>query len=221
MYTDKETIRKVQEALNNAGFNCGTADGIAGNNTNSAITDFKAAKGITGEAEITDELLTALGIQTETDVPAADTAEITLPAYESVEEGTDLGTLSYSILEYVNSAATGANGIDGDTCISMYYGTKIMNFYQMYVDAGNAPQNVLAELNMEIIVASMDHDLKAQYPQLKEQYNAALDAAKLALTEPGNSYMVQMQAQPSGWTQEDVDAVKEMISATFDKFLGN
>ena len=41
VYTDKETVQKVQEALNQAGFNCGTPDGVA---------------------EITDELLAALGI---------------------------------------------------------------------------------------------------------------------------------------------------------------
>ena len=94
-----------------------------------------------------------------------------------------------------------------------------MNFYQKYVDAGNSPQSVLGELAMEIIVGSMDHDLKAQYPQLKEQYNTALDAAKLALTEPGSSYMAQMEAVPGGWTGEDVEAVKEAVSGAFDRII--
>ena len=91
--------------------------------------------------------------------------------------------------------------------------------YQKYVDAGNSPQSVLGELAMEIIVGSMDHDLKAQYPQLKEQYNTALDAAKLALTEPGNSYMVQMEATPGGWTGEDVESVKEAVAGAFDRII--
>ncbi|MBQ8306034.1 MAG: peptidoglycan-binding protein [Blautia sp.] len=62
VYTDQATVKKVQEALNSAGFNCGTPDGVAGNNTNKAISDFKASKGLSGGTEITDELLAALGI---------------------------------------------------------------------------------------------------------------------------------------------------------------
>ena len=62
VYTDTETVIKVQEALNAAGYDCGVADGIAGNNTNQAIINFKAANGLDESSDITDALLTALGI---------------------------------------------------------------------------------------------------------------------------------------------------------------
>ena len=63
VYTDQETVKKVQQALNEAGFSCGTPDGVAGNMTNTAIIDFKASKGLdAGNADITDALLEALGI---------------------------------------------------------------------------------------------------------------------------------------------------------------
>ena len=62
VYTDAETIRKVQEALNRAGYDCGTPDGIAGNNTNQAIRDYKTDKGLSQNAAITDDLLSALGL---------------------------------------------------------------------------------------------------------------------------------------------------------------
>ena len=63
VYTDKDTVKKVQQALNDAGFNCGTPDGLAGKKTNQAIIDFKAANGLDdATADITDALLAALGI---------------------------------------------------------------------------------------------------------------------------------------------------------------
>ena len=46
VYTDVATTKVVQEALNAAGFNCGTPDGIAGAKTTEAINAFETAKGI-------------------------------------------------------------------------------------------------------------------------------------------------------------------------------
>ena len=62
-YTDKNTIMAVQEALNKAGYSCGTPDGVAGTMTNKAIIDFKTAQGMAdADSTITDALLQALGI---------------------------------------------------------------------------------------------------------------------------------------------------------------
>lgn len=36
----------VQEKLNNLGYSCGTADGIAGNNTMNAIHEFQKSNGL-------------------------------------------------------------------------------------------------------------------------------------------------------------------------------
>lgn len=63
VYTDKDTVKKVQQALNDAGYPCGTPDGLAGKKTNKAVIDFKADHGIDdASADITDALLAALGI---------------------------------------------------------------------------------------------------------------------------------------------------------------
>lgn len=61
-YKDATTIRIVQQALNEAGYNCGTPDGVAGGNTSAAITKFQTEKGITVNGLVTDELLQALGV---------------------------------------------------------------------------------------------------------------------------------------------------------------
>lgn len=63
---DSETIKQVQEALNEAGYNCGTADGIAGNKTKNAIVQYKTDKGLSDVSDsITEELLFLLGISEE------------------------------------------------------------------------------------------------------------------------------------------------------------
>lgn len=62
-YTDQNTIQKVQQALNDKGYNCGTADGIAGQKTKDAINAYESASGITVNGIITDELLQSLGLK--------------------------------------------------------------------------------------------------------------------------------------------------------------
>lgn len=61
-YKDATTIRIVQQALNEAGYNCGNPDGVAGSKTSQAITSYQTAKGITVNGLVTDELLQSLGI---------------------------------------------------------------------------------------------------------------------------------------------------------------
>ena len=59
-----DMIMQVQEALNSAGYNCGTADGLAGQKTKSAIEQYKKDKQLSETSEeITDELLVSLRIK--------------------------------------------------------------------------------------------------------------------------------------------------------------
>ena len=72
-YTDIETVLTVQEALNAAGFDCGTADGIAGSRTANAITEYQKSQGLKETGTITDEVLAALGlVQAAEEEPEAD-----------------------------------------------------------------------------------------------------------------------------------------------------
>lgn len=61
-YTDTDTVKKVQESLNAAGYDCGTPDGIAGSGTKAAIEKYQTDNGMTVTGTITDELLEELGI---------------------------------------------------------------------------------------------------------------------------------------------------------------
>lgn len=59
---ERETIRQVQQALNEAGFDCGKADGIAGKATAGAVLKYQQAKGLTADGNINDELIESLGL---------------------------------------------------------------------------------------------------------------------------------------------------------------
>jgi len=61
-YSDKQIVKAVQQALNDAGFNCGTPDGVAGKKTTAAIKDYQAANGLSQTGEIDDVLLASLGL---------------------------------------------------------------------------------------------------------------------------------------------------------------
>lgn len=65
IYTDKATVKVVQESLNKAGHNCGTPDGIAGAKTEEAISAYQKEKGISVNGVITDELLETMGVAEE------------------------------------------------------------------------------------------------------------------------------------------------------------
>ncbi|MGI6173507.1 MAG: DUF6273 domain-containing protein [Christensenellales bacterium] len=69
--TDRDTVKQVQQALNDAGYDCGTPDGVAGKKTSSAIRQYQGDKALEVTGEIDDRLLAALGL---TETPAAETA---------------------------------------------------------------------------------------------------------------------------------------------------
>lgn len=65
VYEDAGTVKIVQQALNEKGYNCGTPDGIAGAKTTEQIKAFEQESGINVNGVITDELLNALGVAEE------------------------------------------------------------------------------------------------------------------------------------------------------------
>lgn len=66
-YSSSDTVKQVQEALNNAGYDCGVPDGIAGNATASAIAEYRKAKSLKDGSAIDQELCVSLGLETESE----------------------------------------------------------------------------------------------------------------------------------------------------------
>lgn len=61
-YSDKLVIAVVQQALTEAGFDSGKADGIIGSKTSSAISSYQSAMGLGVTGSINDELVEKLGV---------------------------------------------------------------------------------------------------------------------------------------------------------------
>ena len=61
-YSDKSTVLLVQQTLNKLGYNCGSADGVAGAKTRDQITAYETDNGLTVNGVITDQLLESMGI---------------------------------------------------------------------------------------------------------------------------------------------------------------
>ena len=59
------TIKKVQQELNAAGYNCGTPDGVSGKKTVAAIKKYQKAQGLKQSGSINSTLLKSLGIEAE------------------------------------------------------------------------------------------------------------------------------------------------------------
>ena len=82
VYDDRDTVRKVQQALNDAGFPCGTPDGMAGKKTKAALEAYQAEHGLEVTGEIDGALLEAMGLAT----PGQTGAEPEAEAGETVAE---------------------------------------------------------------------------------------------------------------------------------------
>ena len=61
-YTDRATVMKVQQALNDKGYDCGTPDGVSGNKTKGAIRQYQTDNGMEATGAIDDALYESLGL---------------------------------------------------------------------------------------------------------------------------------------------------------------
>jgi len=59
---DSSTVKQAQQALNDKGFNVGTADGIVGPKTQAALEKFQQSKGLGGSGTLDSQTLAALGV---------------------------------------------------------------------------------------------------------------------------------------------------------------
>jgi peptidoglycan hydrolase-like protein with peptidoglycan-binding domain len=60
---DRQTIEKVQEALNDRGFHAGHVDGIAGVKTQEALRNFQQDQGMQASGQLNEETLSALEVE--------------------------------------------------------------------------------------------------------------------------------------------------------------
>ena len=74
-YSSRNIVIMVQQALNEKGYNCGTADGIAGSKTRESISSYQKDHGIEENGIITDQLLESLELAEKVSAEAKKEAE--------------------------------------------------------------------------------------------------------------------------------------------------
>ena len=114
VYTDKDTVKKVQQALNDAGYNCGKPDGIAGKKTFAAITQYRTDKGLEVSEAIDDALLEAMGIAApQAQAEAQPQADAAAAAPDAGEDMNDYNVVS-ACYNNALAARLAELGVEGD-----------------------------------------------------------------------------------------------------------
>lgn len=89
---DSSAVKYVQETLNSLGYNCGTPDGIMGNNTKNAILSYQKDRGMFESGIVDDELLksftvNSISVQDSKDIELMDDVPTAIPEGLVVDEG--------------------------------------------------------------------------------------------------------------------------------------
>ncbi len=148
-------------------------------------------------------------------------SKIKLPAFQPVDDA-EQSTLDivYEIRDHVDPAADGSSGeMDGNTLVSLYYGTKIMQHYVYLVEAGNKPGDALFESVMSLGNGIFDSSLSAAFPEVREKLHAALSAAKLALKKENAPYLKWLGLDTPRWTEAELDTMTERLVGSLDTII--
>ena len=157
-YDDAGLIKLVQEKLNEAGFDCGTPDGISGNNTKSAIREYQTKNRLPKTGIIDTELLEALGFTSE-EIPQTaktDGANQTNPSWKA----SIIAELSASMMGRQEVEVTATLTGNSDDKTKVIFSTITPNGYQLedYCDGkeyGNGDK-VTCEITNDMLYTGFD-----------------------------------------------------------------
>ena len=97
-YDSAEWVMKVQQALNDAGYDCGAPDGIAGAKTYAAIERFRSDQGLPAGTAIDEELCSKLGLIEEKAEDTAWESQAEVPEEQWICDVTENFTLRHGEL---------------------------------------------------------------------------------------------------------------------------
>lgn len=118
-YDDAAVIKRVQESLNEKGYDCGVPDGANGDRTRTAISNFRKDNSIASGDSIDDSLLYALGLIDESDTREVEfipTTQEVKQALKNVQDDlltelsktiTTMGIAEASVTDYGNAQNLG------------------------------------------------------------------------------------------------------------------
>ncbi len=111
-FSDRDTIMQIQTKLNEAGFDTGTPDGVAGTRTKQAVRDYRAKEGLPEGEQIDAELFNSLMLQEEEKEfvqAAADSIKEILEPGEALDEVT---LFQFDLCVSVSSGTAGSADAD-------------------------------------------------------------------------------------------------------------
>ncbi|MBP3902384.1 MAG: peptidoglycan-binding protein [Blautia sp.] len=111
-YADKNIITVVQTKLNEAGYDCGTPDGVVGAKTRQAIKDYRASKGLAESETIDSELFNALTLSAD---ESKFVDEISAVCAQTIPESMTLQGITLYNYDLCISIDPGAATTDEDT----------------------------------------------------------------------------------------------------------
>lgn len=219
-------VKELQTRLNELGYSVGSPDGVFGKKSETAVKSFQKDKGLEITGVVDEATWEALFSDPAAATEVLGEATIDGVVYERVADVTSLVDLMDPIMKYVDPTADAANGINGNVCVNMYYGMKIMRWYHAYLDAGDqnnlakVAASIMQEASSEIIVHSMVDGVKEQYPEMKEKFAAALSAGKLSLDESSAPYLEELGIAPAAnWMEAEFGLMEKATMGGFDAIL--
>lgn len=173
VYSDAGTVKAVQEKLNEAGFDCGTADGIAGSKTAEAVLAYQNANQLTPSGEIDDALLENMGLLEAEDM----TESAAGPETEEEPLSEPVSEMSETAPE-ADEAVSGAEEAPADPVEDVTIeGTVIYNDNQVAVTAALSQDGQTVEYQVqnasENPVVMLPGDLIANEVTLEAGYDAS------------------------------------------------
>ena len=219
-YTDKDTVKKVQQALNDAGYNCGTPDGVAGKKTAAAITQYQTDKGLEATGTIDDALLQAMGLAEDDKIP-----DVTMETFVGTwkldivgqfdSEGNLIGSTSEVDSQYLNTIVIAPDKIQwifgSDT--TLLFSAPELNTDQKngeYYLSATAEDGSVLNINLSNIMGDnhiyiMYQDLSLYFKRVGDVEDATVDDVENVAVDTegaGNSDMSETEAE-----QDDTNKV--------------
>lgn len=217
----KSVVYATQQALNEAGFNCGTPDGISGQNTQNAIKQYQNDKGLKVDGQISEALLTSLGFSW--DNPYGIPVDSFVSRYnESVTYFNDISSqsgdpsinqISYSsidqngvVIDDVSELSFGLNTVD------TYIGSCILMDRDGTFDVKNLYELSSIAYAMDSSYSSPDDALKG-VTDLFEKYSLVRDGFTCNVLNVGESIVFSFTCDNPNPEKVEIEIPQELVEA--------
>ncbi len=147
--------------------------------------------------------------------------KLTLPEFQPVDEKEQtLLEIVYTIRDSAVHFSDGSSGkLDGSTCVSMYYGAKIMQSYIDNIKEGNKPSDAMTLCLLSVSSGFFDNGFIATLPTIRERLHTVLTAAALALKKENAAYLVLLGIDTPEWNEDDLNKMDQKLTNILDKSI--